>query len=95
VSSRVEVIIVLQVLYSPFADFRSSIIRNQTVQEYFSASAIRIRLVRPSDETELASYYAVSSLQIEGSCLCYGHADSCMGLVCVIVSIYFTDILVQ
>lgn len=70
----------IQVKFNPASEFRQ-FDKSAEVRSYFTASAVRVMLVKPANTEPLLSYYAIAQLSIEGQCQCYGHASTCIGPV--------------
>ncbi|CAD5111260.1 DgyrCDS588 [Dimorphilus gyrociliatus] len=69
-----------QVEYNPGYEYGDEFATNVMLQEHFTGTSIRIRLIKPSkiDEPK-ASYYAIADLEMIGHCSCFGHSDVCEG----------------
>ena len=70
-----------QVQFNPSQDYGAEFGASAAVQRHFTAVAVRVRLVQPSDTEPLSSYYAVADLEVDGQCSCFGHASVCVGEV--------------
>jgi len=72
---------VTKVKFDPAYEFLNDFDSRPDLRSYFSATAVRVVLVRPACAEPLLSYYAISHFSIKGQCQCYGHASSCSGQV--------------
>ncbi|XP_046546817.1 laminin subunit alpha-5-like [Haliotis rubra] len=63
----------------PASEYSTEFLSNQTVMEYYTASAVRITLVKPASLEPLQSYYAIADIKVDGTCFCHGHSLTCTG----------------
>ncbi|XP_064617027.1 laminin subunit gamma-1-like [Liolophura sinensis] len=61
--------------WEEFGEYKSKV----EVRDYYTTSAIRVRLTQPSSSEPLRSYYRVYDLGVDGSCACYDHSSACLG----------------
>ena len=71
----------IQVKFDPAYEFLNDFDRRPELRSHFTATAVRVVLVRPACTEPLLSYYAIAHFSIKGQCQCYGHASSCSGQV--------------
>ncbi|XP_071494248.1 laminin subunit alpha-1-like [Diadema antillarum] len=68
-----------QAIYNPVQELGESYFEYD-YQRYFAFTGLRIGLLQPGRAEELRSYFAVADWNVQGQCLCYGHAAACMGM---------------
>ena len=78
---RPYTVVRVQVVFNPGREFGAAFESDRQLQEKFIGSAIRLRFLEPADSSPLSSYYAISNLEIDAQCVCYGHAAVCNGEV--------------
>ncbi|XP_022106047.1 laminin subunit beta-1-like isoform X2 [Acanthaster planci] len=67
-----------QVQYNP-AQKLGMEFSQEAVMRYFTITNIRITLGLPGSQTVLRNYFAVADWEVNGQCLCFGHAEQCQG----------------
>ncbi|PIK40304.1 hypothetical protein BSL78_22859 [Apostichopus japonicus] len=67
-----------QVIYNPVSELGARFYQ-QDVLEFFRFTDIRINLVKPGSSDAGRDYFAVADWSVTGHCLCYGHAEKCIG----------------
>ncbi|XP_038046618.1 laminin subunit gamma-1-like isoform X2 [Patiria miniata] len=50
-----------------------------SVTRYFTVTNIRVTLGLPGSEVAFRNYFAVADWEVNGQCLCFGHAEECRG----------------
>ncbi|XP_048244869.1 laminin subunit gamma-1-like [Haliotis rufescens] len=63
----------------PANEYNTAFRSNRTVGEYYTASAVRVTLIKPASPTPLRSYYAIADIKVDGTCHCLGHSATCTG----------------
>ena len=67
-----------ETIFRPLDNRPSDLADSVQLQEWVLATHIQLRLDRPATAAE---FYAVSEVQVSGTCFCNGHAGSCSGSV--------------
>lgn len=69
-----------QLIYNPVQELAQAYFEYDN-QRYFALTGLRITLVQPGRQDPLRSFFAVADWNVQGQCLCYGHAATCLGSV--------------
>ena len=66
-----------KIVFQPLADRTADAAISEQLQAWVLATHLQLRL----DRRQEAEFYAVSAVEVSGSCYCSGHAASCVGSV--------------
>ncbi|KAJ8038680.1 Laminin subunit alpha [Holothuria leucospilota] len=67
-----------EVLFNPVSELGERFYEKQ-VLDYFQFTGLRVLLVEPGSGDSGRDYFAVADWSVTGHCLCYGHAEECIG----------------